>query len=153
MPSGNGSQYGYNGGVPFGEITFPHPNSTDDPSASLPGSWRVYSSRLFYDVGGSGGMSGAGSSQALNLDPSGSWTYGSSSGTWSVASISSADWTDWKVNSYGPVYKIVLNNWNGGTADGPIEVTGTTADFLWVIYHMEPPLVSRAGSVQTKFGH
>ena len=46
-----------------------------------------------------------------------------------------------------------LDNWNGGTADGPIEATGNAANFVWVIYHVEPPLVNNAGNVQTKFGH
>ena len=151
--SGNDSQYGYKGGVPFGEITFPHPTSMADPSASIPGAWRVYSSRIFYDIGGAGGMSGAGSSQTLNLDPSGTWTYGSSSGTYSVASIRDADWAKWKVDSYGPAYKIVLDNWDGVGADGPIEVSGTSADFIWVFYHVAPPAVNNPGSVQTKFGH
>ncbi len=98
-------------------------------------------------------MSGAGSSQTLNLDPSGTWTYGSSSGTYSVASIRDADWAKWKVDSYGPAYKIVLDNWDGVGADGPIEVSGTSADFIWVFYHVAPPATNNPGSVQTKFGH
>ncbi len=149
----NYSQYGYKGGVPFGEIKFARPNSTDNPLPSMPGSWRIYSSRLFYDIGGAGASEGAGSSRTLELDSSCHWTYGSSSGTWLVAPISQDDWKSWGVESYGPKYKLVLNNWNKAGADGPIEVTGTSAVFTWVIYHIEPPLVEYAGQVQTKFGH
>ncbi len=98
-------------------------------------------------------MTTAGSSRTLDLDSSGRWAYGSSSGTYSVESVTEADWAKWKVDSYGPAYKIVLDNWDGRIADGPIEATGSQADFIWVIYHVAPPEVENAGYVETKFGH
>ena len=121
----------------------------------LVGSWQIYSEAIFYDTG-NGDYLNTPSTERLNLDASGSWTFGTSSGNWGVTDITPADWIKWKVSSYGPTKKIVLNGWsNAGSADGPIEDSSTPnrVDFIWVIYHADPPTVTRAGLVQIKFGH
>ncbi len=119
--------------------------------SDIVGSWRIYSSRLFYDAGGAGVL-GTTATQVLELKADSSYSFGSSSGTWSVESISSDDWTRWGIKPYGPTMKIILSGWNGGSADGPIEES-TGVDFIWVIYKVGPPIVSASGTVQMKFGH
>ena len=124
-------------------------------SKSLVGSWRAYPQNLYYDVGGSIRVPTP-SSRKLELKANGKWAFGSSSGTWKVADITTADWEKWGVQPYGPTKKIVLNNWNKKGADGPIEESPTVkgrVDFIWVIYKVEPPVVRSAGMMHAKFGH
>lgn len=136
----------------------PAPGGTTPPVApggnagGLAGGWRVYSSRLFYDSGG-GGTLGGQVYQSLELTSGGGWAYGSSSGSWSVVSIDAADWSRWGIGAYGPTRKIVLEGWNGTTADGPLEEEGGTVNFLWVLYRTGPPTASAPGTVHMKFGH
>ena len=120
--------------------------TTSTTSADVVGTWRIYSSRLFYDQGGGGSVSSGGNT--LTLRPDGTWSYGSSSGTWSVAAISSADWTRWNATPYGPARKLVVSGWNNSTADGPIEES-SRVDFLWVLYRVSSP---NPGTVYLKFG-
>ena len=115
------------------------------------GKWRVYSEKIFYDIGGSGGF-GINSGRDLELQNNGKWKFGDSQGTYSLADITPEDWSQWQIGSYGPTQKITLNNWNKGVADGPIEESEERVDFVWVIYHVEPPLVQNAGTVWIKFG-
>ncbi len=125
----------------------PEPNVPEASSTS----WRVYSARIYYDEGGGGDLSNVITTQ-LELTGGGSWYFSSSSGTWYTAAISDEDWQRWGVAPYGPSSKIVLNGWNGGQADGPIEESGGAVDFIWVIYPTEPPDVSAPGAVWMKFG-
>ncbi len=120
-------------------------------SGSVVGEWRVYSARIYYDIGG-GGHAGKGlSSRTLVLSPGGRWRFGSSAGTWLVRPIRAADWRRWGVSPYGPRRRIVLRGWNRSVADGPIE-EGSRVDFLWVIYRVAPPLVGDPGTIWLKFG-
>ncbi len=116
------------------------------------GTWRIYSSRLFYDSGGGGAVDTT-STQTLKLKPDNLWEFGSSSGTWSVSDISEADWAEWKISSYGPSRKLVLNGWKSESnkAGGPIEEETQSVDFLWIIYRTISP--TPPGQVQTKMGH
>lgn len=116
---------------------------------SLSGTWRVYSATLYYDAGGGGSFPG--STRTLTIHGN-RWTYGSSSGTFAVKPITAKDWTRWSVQSYGPRKKIVLKHWAGGRADGPIETAGGKVDFIWVIYHVAPPIIQAPGKVYLKFG-
>lgn len=118
----------------------------------LLGLWRVFSSRLFYDVGGSG-VVGSGTGHPLEINKDGTWQLSTSAGTWKVQSINEDDWKTWNVPSYGPKRKIVLDKWNGGTGNGPIEESNDGVDFFWIIYRAEPPIVSSSGQVQAKYGH
>jgi len=113
--------------------------------------WRVYSESIFYDEGGSNFLETP-ATTLLDIRTDQTWSFGSSSGTWSIQPIENADWQKWGVNAYGPKRKLVLNGWNGGTNDGPIEQSGDRVDFMWVIYRAEPPTVQSAGQIQMKFG-
>jgi hypothetical protein len=118
----------------------------------LAGSWRIYSEAVFYDRGGNDYLSTP-SSRLLELRQDGTWTYGGSSGTWSVASIADEDWVRWGISSYGPKRKITLNGWNNGVGEGPMEESGTGVNFFWVIYRVKPPASTWPGQIQIKFGH
>ncbi len=132
----------------------PKTNAEPETSANseLVGSWRAYSEAIFYDAGGNDWLDTP-STRRLELKGNGRWEFGSSTGTWETAPVTENDWLKWEVESYGPTRKIVLNNWNKGVADGPVEESGGRIDFIWVIYHADPPLVSYPGQVQIKFGH
>lgn len=114
----------------------PAPSNPAVP-ADLVGSWAPFSARIDYD-GGGGGVSQSGQ-YPLQLTSSGQWSYGSSSGTWTTRPITSSDWSRWRVQPYGPTEALVLSNWMGGTATGPIETSNGTPDFVWVIYHVTSP--------------
>ncbi len=123
-------------------------------SKSLVGNWRSYPQRLYFDAGGSLKVDTP-SSRKLELKANGKWVFGSSSGTWKLANIEAKDWTKWGIEPYGPKKKIVLNNWNKKIAYGPIEESSIKGqvDFIWVIYRVDPPVVSRPGIMHAKFGH
>ncbi len=134
---------------------------TDEPSgpqrlggtadAELVGEWRIYSETLFLDAGGGGGTdSRASVSRALTLSDDGTWEFGPSGGDWHVTSIDSSDWDSWGTAPYGPERKIVLEGWNDGVGEGPIEESENGVNFLWVIYRVDDP---EPGTVQMKFGH
>lgn len=120
-------------------------------SPELAGAWRVASQRIFYDAGGGGSVTRA-TSRPLELLDDGSWAYGDSQGSWSVAPIEEPDWTTWNCAAYGPKRKIVLHGWNGGVASGPLEEADGRVDFVWVIHRIEPPSVSSPGVMHIKLG-
>ena len=126
--------------------------SIADADPAFVGSWRIFSERIFYDIGG-GGSAAVPVTRNLELLKDGTWRFGDSQGAWTVTEITNDDWTRWGVNSYGPTRKIILNNWNKAIADGPIEENKGYVDFIWVIYHVEPPLVQNPGTIWMKFGH
>lgn len=117
----------------------------------LEGKWRVYSEAIFYDEGGNNFLETP-TTRLLELKKGGKWTFGDSSGTWTVEDITDEDWSKWGVRDYGPTRKIVLYDWDDDVSDGPIEETASRVDFIWVIYHAEPPIVSKPGQIQMKFG-
>ena len=125
--------------------------------SAFAGTWRVYSERLFYDEGGGGttlsASSGTAVTQTLSLKSDGTYSYGDSKGTWSVSSVTDADWKSWGIESYGPTRKITLAGWNKGTASGPVEEESGTVNFLWALYKTGPPTTSKPGTVHMKFGH
>lgn len=116
--------------------------------SALVGSWRPYSEAIYYDSGGNDITTPV--SRYLELKSDGTWAFGSSSGTWSVSSIMSSDWSSWGISSYGPARKIILNNWNKGTATGPLEESGRV-DFIWVVYRYESASLGPA-TIWIKFG-
>ena len=123
-----------------------------DDDAKLVGTWRLYSSRLFYDSGGGSGISQFGPPMVVSAD--GTWQFETSRGKWSTSQITPDDWKKWGSNPYGPTRKIVLEGYNKVGADGPIEPSssGARVDFFWVIYRTGPP-DTPAGSVHSKYGH
>ncbi|MBI3033878.1 LpqN/LpqT family lipoprotein [Candidatus Woesearchaeota archaeon] len=131
----------------------PMQNQIEEPAqaSQFSGKWRVYSERIFYDIGGAGAL---GIPVSRNLEiKDGSWNFGDSNGKWTVNKITPEDWARWGIESYGPAKKMTLDGWNKGIADGPVEESGGNIDFIWVIYHVEPPQVQNAGTVWIKFGH
>lgn len=126
--------------------------SVSDADPAFAGSWRVYSERIFYDIGGAGSTT-VPVTRKLELMKDGTWAFGDSNGKWVVTEITSDDWTRWGISSYGPTRKVTLQGWNKGTADGPVEEEKGQIDFIWVIYHVEPPQVQNAGTIWIKFGH
>ncbi|MBI4016956.1 MAG: hypothetical protein HY363_04665 [Candidatus Aenigmarchaeota archaeon] len=119
---------------------------SENPSAT--GVWRPYSEAIFYDKGGNNIIKPV--TRKLQIKPDGTWDFGST-GTWEVKPIESTDWKKWGVASYGPTKKIVLNGWNNGIGDGPIEASNGITDFIWVIYKTTTPTLGPA-TVQIKFG-
>lgn len=116
--------------------------------SALVGSWRPYSEAIYYDSGTNNIITPV--SRYLELKSDGTWAFGSSTGTWSVSSLRSKDWSSWGISSYGPTRKLVLNNWNKGTAAGPIEESGHV-DFIWVVYRYESASLGPA-TIWIKFG-
>lgn len=126
--------------------------SISDADPAFVGSWKVFSERIFYDMGGAGAAA-VPVTRNLELLKDGTWSFGDSKGTWIATEITNEDWGRWDINSYGPTRKITMNGWNNGIADGPVEESSGRIDFIWVIYHVEPPLVENAGTIWLKFGH
>lgn len=126
-------------------------------NAAFVRTWRVYSERLFYDEGGGGttlsASSGTAVTQTLKLKSDGTWAYGDSSGTWKVSAVAADDWKTWGIDPYGPTRKMTLDGWNKGSASGPIEEEAGAVNFVWVLYRVGPPTVSKPGTVHMKFGH
>lgn len=120
-------------------------------STGIAGSWRTYSSRITYDAGGGGAFGGL-TSRLLMLATDGAWSYGSSTGRYVVAPIVPNDWSRWKVKPYGPTRKVTWSNWAAKSADGPIEESGGTVNFIWVVYHEGPPTIQAPGTIWLKFG-
>ncbi len=117
----------------------------------LIGKWNIAFARIYYDQGGTNPMN-TDKIAALELRADMTWQSGGSNGRWSAARLTSDDWARWKSSSYGPKNKIILQNWNGAQADGPIEQLGDDPDALIVIYHAAPPAVSAAGTVWLTLG-
>ncbi|HLD62633.1 MAG TPA: PsbP-related protein [Candidatus Norongarragalinales archaeon] len=129
----------------------PTPLASSSTAPELVRKWRVYSQSIFYDEGGSNFLETP-ASTLLELKADQTWSFGSSSGAWSVQAISEGDWAKWGMPSYGPTRKLVLNGWNGDVGDGPIDETESRADFMWVIYRVGPPAVEKPAQIQMKFG-
>ncbi len=142
--------------LPMGNaLAASHPQKQPSTVLSLNGIWHSFSSYFYYDAGGGGGGAGGGAALRMNGNH---WYYGTSSGTFKVAPITAADWKHWGIQPYGPTKKIIWSHWGKqGTADGPIETERIKGrlhvDFLWVIYHENPPIVQYPGTVWLKFGH
>lgn len=137
--------------TPLGGSTPPVEEPPPQAPVTEATSWRVLSARIFYDEGGGGDISDTITTH-LELSQSGAWTFGSSSGGWTVSDITPDDWSRWEIDPYGPTRKIVLNGWNGAVADGPIEESGSVIDYIWVIYPEGPPTIQAAGTIWMKFG-
>ena len=105
----------------------------------LVGKWRSYSDTK--------------NTRTLDLTADGKWQIGGSSGTWRVYSIKESDWQKWGIESYGPTRKIILDGWNKGIADGPIEETESNVDFFWVIYEVTLETYGEPRLAQIKYGH
>ncbi len=114
----------------------------------LVGTWRQYSARYDYDAGGAA-VSDTPLSDNLVIKPDGTWSYGTSKGSISSSKLTPDDTKKWGGMSDVQI-KVVLNGWEKGTAEGPVQESGGRVNFIWVIYRVTSP---RPGTVSLKFGH
>lgn len=119
------------------------------PLRGVAGSWRAYSSTLYYNIGGGGSFP---ASPRLLTISGNRWRWGPSTGKVALKRIVASDWKRWRVHPYGPTMKIVWHNWNHHTASGPVETNHGRIVFLWVVYRVRPPVVKAPGIVYLKFG-
>ncbi len=111
--------------------------STPTPSA---GGWQVLQESICYQKGGCN--VGTNAYDTLNINADGSWSFGSSSGKWSVSQTTGDDANKWGYGLADPSqattkfpYKITLDGWDGGSASGPLELSSDgKVNFIWVIY-------------------
>lgn len=121
-------------------------------NGAVAGDWRVISQVIYFDNKlTSKDVKVVPTTTLLKLTDDGKWAFGSSSGTWSSATIEDKDWTEWDVKPYGPTTKGVINNWANGTATGPVEVYDGKVEFVWVIYRYTSE-TNGPGTVWLKFG-
>lgn len=126
-------------------------SSTGTVDATLAGNWRVLSEIIYFTNGLVSPVDVTEVTTLLVLDASGSWQFGSSSGTWGVSDIVDSDWTTWGTSAYGPTRKITLNGWNNSTSTGPIDETNGVVDYLWAIYGYTSD-TNGPGTMWMKFG-
>ena len=131
----------------------------NDGAPNVTGTWRVYSERIFYDVGGAGAIMSASGGNATTLPliikEDGTYNFGTNHGKLTIENIQEPDWKVWRAKSYGPTRKIVLTGWSkeAATVSGPLEERDGRVNFIWVVYHVSPPIVLKAGNIDMKFGH
>ena len=114
-----------------------NPKTAGDIDTKLVGKWRSYSDLH--------------STRLLELRADGTWQFGTSSGKWSVAKIDSDDWGRWYLADSGLfTRKIILDGWNKGMADGPLQESGGNVDFIYILYNVTYEGVEK--SVQLKYG-
>ncbi len=115
------------------------PQSTQTPTLST-GGWQVLQESICYQKGGCN--VGTNAYDTLNINADGSWSFGSSSGKWSISQTTSDDANKWGYGLADPSqattkfpYKITLDGWDGGSATGPLELSSDgKVNFIWVIY-------------------
>ena len=79
--------------------------SIADADPAFLGSWRIFSERIFYDIGGAGSAA-VPVTRNLELLKDGTWKFGDSKGKWTVTEITAADWTRWGINEKGEKVEI-----------------------------------------------
>ena len=124
------------------------PCGTEAPSGAA-GRWLPSSVTLIADRGSATAPSIA-SISGLCLETDGTWRYGASAtGKWQVAQIAPDDWKRWAIPAQnGLTQKIVLADWNGGPAEGPL-ADGTQ---LTLVTRVGPPDYAAAGTLSIIFG-
>ncbi len=129
----------------------PYAGPQNIPNDDMAGEWAAYS-KAIYDGSGNASYSDDILKEKLLLNADGSWSHGSSNGTWAIGEVQAGDWKAWNTVDYGPKRKLVLDGWNGAKAEGPIELLDGKPLFTWVIYDAAPPEAEKPGQVQLKFG-
>ncbi|MBI5389442.1 hypothetical protein HZB01_03620 [Candidatus Woesearchaeota archaeon] len=123
------------------------PKGPIDPT--LVGKWKPYSESIYYK---NGDFEFAQTSNAeLTLHRDGTWIFGNRTGTWQVLPITEEDWTVWGIHNDNFKTKLVLYNWEGNYATGPIEETSWGAKYLWAVYNVDPPALRESAQVWQKF--
>ncbi len=105
-------------------------------SGCLPGIAGAYEKYTSHAQNGVAPRNGA--IELLTLGADCSWQLnGGAKGTWSVDSIQAADVKYWGGQPSGSTTKITFNGWPGstsGTATGPVEMSGSSPNFVWGVY-------------------
>lgn len=112
------------------------------------GKWRPSSVSVIADRG----TATAPSIQTISglcLESDSTWRYASATGKWTTAPIDAGDWKRWSIPAQPNVtQKIVLADWMGGSADGPV-IDGTQ---LTVVTRVGPPDYTSPGTLSIIFG-
>lgn len=119
---------------------------TVDPAVA--GDWRILTETIFFDSGLS--QQATPVTTVLSLSADGTWTFGTSSGTWSVSDLAASDWTTWNGTAGAQTRKVILEGWDGCPGDGPIDEAGGVVDNIWIVYAYSSE-VSGDGDVWLKF--
>ena len=128
-------------------VTAPATPCGTEASAGVAGKWRPSSVSVIADRGSATAPS-ISTISGLCLETDATWRYASASGKWSTAPIDAADWKRWSIPAQaGLTQKIVLVDWNGGSADGPIE-----AAHLTLVTRVGPPDYASPGTLSIIFG-
>lgn len=90
------------------------------------------------------------SSRTLFVSPGGRWTFGSSSGTWSVRPIRASDCRRWGASPPAPGARSCSRAGTGRWLTAPIEESRRVG-VLWVVYWVAPPPVRDPGTVWLTF--
>lgn len=117
------------------------------PSA---GGWQVLQESICYQAGGCN--VGSNAFDTLNINSDGTWSFGGSSGKWSVSQTTTDDASQWSYALADPSttttkfpYKITLDGWNGGSATGPLELSSDNiVNFIWLIYPYDKSTIGPA---------
>jgi hypothetical protein len=118
-----------------------------DSTTGVPGKWKPSSITLIADRGAATAPS-ISTVSGLCLEADATWRYASASGKWSTAPIQADDWKRWSIPAQaGPTQKIVLSDWSGGPADGPIGSAELT-----LITRVGPPDYPAPGTLSIIFG-
>jgi len=117
-----------------------------DSTTGVPGKWRASSVTLVADRGLATAPSIA-TISGLCLEPDATWRYGNASGKWSTTTIVADDWKRWGIPAQtGLTQKLVLSDWAGGPADGPIGAADIT-----LVTRVGPPDYAAPGTLSIIF--
>ena len=118
-----------------------------DESTGVAGKWRPSSVTLIADRGSATAPS-ISTVSGLCLEADTTWRYASASGKWSTAPIQAEDWKRWAIPAQtGLTQKLVLADWNGGSADGPVGGAQLT-----LVTRVGPPDYASPGMLSIIFG-
>lgn len=135
---------------PQKQAELPEKKTQTNLDASVVGVWRAHRQSIVYDSGATNSIKPG--TRKLTISEDGTWEFGTR-GTWEFKPIEDKDWDKWNIGSLGgQTKKIVLNGWNNGVGDGPIEFGTEGVDFIWVVYRSEKLSLGPA-TIQIQFGH
>lgn len=84
----------------------------------------------------------------LCLETDSTWRYANASGKWSTAPIETGDWKRWSIPAQPALtLKVVLADWMGGSADGPVDAAQLT-----LVTRVGPPDYPSPGTLSIIFG-
>ena len=128
-------------------VTAPATPCGTDTASGVTGKWRPSSVTILADRGSATAPS-IQTISGLCLEADSTWRYATASGKWSTVSVEAADWKRWSIPPQpGVTQKIVLADWMGGSADGPVDGSQLT-----VVTRVGPPDYAAPGTLSIIFG-